>query len=144
MANGVLDVVTNNTIGLVFAKRENPAIADKVQVIWTSPHLPESSIVVRKDLDPAIKAKLKAFFFKYGTGTGPEADHERLVMKGLAYVGFGPADVSYLDPVAQMDASNTLALARKSGDAAKIAAAQKAYDTVIADIAAHRAAAPHS
>jgi phosphonate transport system substrate-binding protein len=140
-ANGVLDVVTNNTIGLVFAQRENPAIADKVQVIWTSPPLPESSIVVRKDLDPAVKAKLKAFFFKYGTGTGPEADHERLVMKNLAYGGFGPADISYLDPVAQMDASNTLAQARKSGDAAKIAAAQKAYDAQMAEIASHKAAA---
>jgi len=141
-ANGVLDVVTNNTIGLVFAQRENPAIADKVQVIWTSPPLPESSIVVRKDLDPAIKAKLKTFFFKYGTGTGPEADHERLVMKGLAYGGFGPADVSYLDPVARMDASNTLAQARKSGDPAKIADAQKAYDAQLAEIASHTGAAP--
>jgi phosphonate transport system substrate-binding protein len=138
VANGVLDVVTNNTIGLVFAQRENPAIANKVQVIWTSPPLPESSIVVRKDLDPAIKAKLKAFFFKYGTGDGPEADHERKVMKNLAYGGFGPADVSYLDPVAQMDASNTLAQARKSGDAAKIAAAQKAYDAQMAEIASHK------
>ena len=139
VANGVLDVVTNNTIGLVFAKRENPAIADKVQVIWTSPPLPESSIVVRKDLDPAIKARLKAFFFKYGTGTGPEADHERQVMKGLSYGGFGAADVSYLDPVAQMDASNTLALARKSGDTTKIADAQKAYDAQMAEIASHNA-----
>jgi len=139
VANGVLDVVTNNTIGLVFAERENPAIANKVQVIWTSPPLPESSIVVRKDLDPAIKAKLRAFFFKYGTGTGPEADHERQVMKGLAYGGFGPADISYLDPVAQMDASNTLAQARKSGDATKIADAQKAFEAQMAEIASHQA-----
>jgi len=137
-ANHELDVVTNNTIGLVFAQRENPKEASQVQVIWTSPPLPESSIVVRKDMDPAIKAKLKAFFFKYGTGTGPEADHEREVMKKLAYGGFGPADISYLDPVAQMQASSDLALARKSGDAGKVAAAQKAYDAEMADIASHK------
>jgi len=141
VANGVLDVVTNNTIGLVFAKRENPAIADKVQVIWTSDPLPESAIVVRKDLDPAIKAKLKDFFFNYGKAAGPEGDHERAVMKKLAYGGFGPADVSYLDPVARMDASNTLAEARKSGDPAKIADAQKAYDAEMAEIASHKPAA---
>ena len=141
VANGVLDVVTNNTIGLIFAKRENPAIADKVEVIWTSPPLPESAIVVRKDLDPAIKAKLKDFFFNYGKATGAEGDHERAVMKKLAYGGFGPADVSYLDPVAQMDASNTLAEARKSGDPAKIADAQKAYDAQLAEIASHKRAA---
>jgi len=64
-----------------------------------------------------------------------------VVMKGLAYGGFGPADVSYLDPVAQMDASNTLAIARKSGDAAKIADAQKAYDAQLAEIASHKTAA---
>jgi phosphonate transport system substrate-binding protein len=141
VAKHQLDVVTNNTIGLVFAERDNPKIADQVTKIWTSPPLPESAIVVRKDMDPAIKARLKAFFFKYGTGTGPEADHERQVMKGLAYGGFGPADISYLDPVAQMDASNTLAQARKSGDADKVAAAQKAYDTQMAEIAEHKSAA---
>jgi phosphonate transport system substrate-binding protein len=142
VANGVEDVATNNTIGLQFAQRENPAIADKIQVIWTSPPLPESSIVVRKDLDPAAKAKLKSFFFSYGTAQGPQGDHERAVLKNLAYGGFRAADVSYLDPVAQMDASETLSLAKKAGDPAKIAAAQKAYDAQMAEIASHHPATP--
>jgi len=43
VANGVVDVATNNTVGMVFAKRENPAVAAKIDVIWTSPPLPESS-----------------------------------------------------------------------------------------------------
>ena len=139
-ANGVLDVVTNNTIGVLFAQRENPDKAKQVQVIWTSPPLPESSIVVRKDLDPAIKAKLRDFFFKYGTASGAEGDHERSVMKGLTYGGFRAADISYLDPVAQMQASADLAQARKSGDAGKIAAAQKDYDATMAQIASHKGA----
>ena len=42
VANGVLDVATNNSVGLIFASREKPEIADKVEVIWTSPPLPES------------------------------------------------------------------------------------------------------
>jgi phosphonate transport system substrate-binding protein len=144
VANGVVDVATNNTIGLIFAQRENPAIADKIQTIWTSPPLPESSIVARKDLDPAIKARLKAFFVGYGTAQGPQGDHERAVLKGLAYGGFREADVSYLDPVAQMVASQDLSTAKKSGDPAKIAAAQKAYDDEMAQIAAHQKAAPTS
>ena len=41
VANGVLDVATNNTVGLVFFQREKPELADKVEVIWTSPPLPE-------------------------------------------------------------------------------------------------------
>ena len=142
VANGVVDVATNNTIGLVFAQRENPAIAAKVQVIWTSPPLPESSIVVRKDLDPAVKAKLKAFFVGYGSAPGAEGEHEKAVLKGLAYGGFREADASYLDPVAKMVASQDLVTAKKSGDPAKIAAAQKAYDDELAQIAAHQKSAP--
>jgi phosphonate transport system substrate-binding protein len=144
VANGVLDIATNNTIGILFAQRENPELAAKVEVIWRSPPLPESAIVVRKDLDPGVKTKLKTFFINYGTAASAEGDHERAVLKSLAYGGFRPADASYLDPVAQMDASETLNRAKKSGDAAKIAEAQKAYDAVMADIAAHRAAAPKS
>ena len=58
VANGVMDAATNNSVGLVFAARQNPKIAEQVEVIWTSPPLPESSIVVRRDMDPALKEKI--------------------------------------------------------------------------------------
>ena len=142
VANGVLDVATNNTVGLVFAKRENPALADKIEVIWTSPPLPESSILVRKDVDPALKEKMRQFFLTYGTGTGPEADRQRAVLQALAYGGFRPADDSYLDPVREMVAAQALAEARKSGDKAKVATAQAEFDRVQAAAAQRRAANP--
>ena len=91
VANGVLDVATNNTVGLLFAHRENPELADKVQVIWTSPLLPESSILTRRDVDPKVQAKLKAFFLNYGKAPGAQGDHERAVLKGLDYAGFAAA-----------------------------------------------------
>jgi phosphonate transport system substrate-binding protein len=141
VASGVLDVATNNTVGLLFAQRERPDLAAKIQVIWTSPPLPESSIVARQDLDPAVKAKLKAFFLTYGTGAGPQGDHERAVLKGLAYGGFRPAGAGYLDPVIQMDAGEALYEARKSGDAGKIATAQTAYDAALAQVIAHQSSA---
>jgi phosphonate transport system substrate-binding protein len=130
VANGVLDVATNNSVGLLFAAREKPELAAKLETIWSSPPLPESSIVARKDLDPAIKEKLRQFFLTYGTGTGPVADKQREVLKGLAYGGFRPADNSYLDPIREMQASEALAEARHSGDPGKIAAAEAAYDKV--------------
>lgn len=142
VANDVLDVASNNTVGLVFTRRENPAVADKIEVIWTSPPLPESSIVVRKDLDPALKEKIRQFFLTYGTGTDAVAEKQRAVLKGLAYGGFRPADNSYLDPVREMEAAEALAQARRSGDASKIAAAQAAFDKVSAAAAQTRAAAP--
>ncbi len=130
VANGVVDVATNNTVGLVFARRENPALAAKVQVIWTSQPLPESSILARKDLDPVIKEKIRSFFLSYGTGDGPDAARQRKVLAGLTYGGFVPADSSYLDPVREMKASHALSEARRSGNRGKIAAAQQAYSRI--------------
>ncbi|RAK57490.1 phosphate/phosphite/phosphonate ABC transporter substrate-binding protein [Phenylobacterium deserti] len=142
VANGVLDVATNNTVGLVFAAKENPAIAEKVEVIWRSPPIPESSIVARKDLDPAVKEKLRQFFLTYGTGEGPEAERQRKVLKDLEYGGFKPADDSYLDPIREMESSQTLAEARRSGDAARIKAAQEEFDKIHAAAAQRRAVNP--
>jgi phosphonate transport system substrate-binding protein len=138
VANGVLDVATNNSEGLVFARRDptGKAIADKVEVIWTSPPLPESGILARKDLDPAVTKKLQDFFVHYGTAPGSEGDHERAVMKGLTYRGFAVADDSYLDPVRAMAATNDLSDAKKSGDGARIAAAQSKLDAIKARMAA--------
>lgn len=142
VANGVLDVATNNSVGMIFFRRQNPELADKVEVIWESPPLPESSIVVRKDLDPALKEKIRQFFLTYGTGADEKAAKQREVLKGLAYGGFKPADNSYLDPVREMEASEALAAARRSGDKAKIDAAQAEFAKVSAEAAQSRAIAP--
>jgi phosphonate transport system substrate-binding protein len=142
VANGLLDVATNNTVGLVFYARENPELAKKVKVIWQSPDLPESSIVVRKDLDPAVKEKIRQFFLSYGQAPGAEGDRQRAVLKGLTYTGFAPVDNSYLDPVRQMEAATELAQAKHSHDPAKIAAAQKTFDSLQAELAAKNPASP--
>ena len=142
VANGVMDAATNNSVGLVFAARQNPKIAEQVEVIWTSPPLPESSIVVRRDMDPALKEKIRQFFLTYGTGSDAAADKQREVLKGLAYGGFRPAYNSYLNPVREMEASESLAAAKRAGDKAKIAAAQAEFDKVAADSARSRAENP--
>jgi phosphonate transport system substrate-binding protein len=142
VANGVVDAATNNTVGILFFHRQKPELADKLETIWTSPPLPESSIIARKDVDPAIKEKMRQFFLTYGTGTGPTADKQRQVLKGLAYGGFKPADDSYLDPIREMQAAVGLAEARHGGDAGKIAAAQAAFDKIHAAAALKRAKEP--
>ncbi len=134
---GTVDVATVNTVTLVFARRQNPRIADQIQVLWRSPPLPESSILTRKDLDPAVKEKLRHFFMTYGTAKGPQGDHERKVLDALTYGGFKAVDDSYLDPIRLMVASKDLNEARHSGDAAKAAAAQKAFDAINAKPSAH-------
>jgi phosphonate transport system substrate-binding protein len=136
VAKGLVDVATNNTVGMTFYARDNPQLAANVKVIWTSPDLPESSIVVRKDLDPAIKEKIRAFFLSYGQAPGAEGEHQRQILKTLDYTGFQSADNSYLDPVRQMQAAADLGEARHSGNPAKIAAAQAAFDALRAELAA--------
>ena len=64
------------------------------------------------------------------------------MLKRLAYGGFRPADDSYLDPVREMQASQALGEARQGGDAAKIAAAQAAFDKIHTAAEAKRAKEP--
>ena len=62
VANGALDASTNNSVGLDFARVGDAAAQaayNSLQVIWTSPPLPESALVYRKDIDPAVRAKIK-------------------------------------------------------------------------------------
>jgi phosphonate transport system substrate-binding protein len=142
VANGVVDVATNNSVGLTFFARQQPEQARNIEVIWRSPPLPESSIIARKDLDPAIREKMRQFFLTYGVGDGPEAERQREVLKGLAYGGFRAADDSYLDPIREMEAAEALADARRSGDAKRIAAAQKTFDEVRLNANRRRAVDP--
>ena len=144
-SGSAMSVSIHGPIGLnvsVFFARQSPEMAAKVEVIWESPPLPESSIVVRKDLDPALKEKIRQFFLTYGTGTDEKAAKQREVLKGLAYGGFRPADNSYLNPVREMEAAEALAAARRGGDRAKIAKAQAEFDKIRVDAAQARAIEP--
>ncbi len=105
VANGLVDAATNNTTGLAFYRTGTPearAAIAKTTVIWTSPDLPESAMLYRKDLDEATQTKIRDFFLNYGKPAGAQGDHERAVLKTLKYNRFEPADNSYLEPIVQM------------------------------------------
>lgn len=124
VATGVIDVATSNSVNLVFMRRENAQLADQIEEIWTSPPVPESGIVVREDLDPALKEKIRGFFLTYGQGEGPEAERQRKVLAGLEYSRFAPADDSYLNPIREMIADQKRGEAEAKGDKAGVAAAE--------------------
>jgi phosphonate transport system substrate-binding protein len=133
VSRGVLDVATNNTTNLGLQKTRDASVADSVKVIWSSPPLPEDPIVWRQDLDPKIKAKLRQFFMTYGKGTSPEAARQREQLAKISIGGFKPADNTHLLPVREMEATEIFLLAKDDGDAAKIAAAQKALSQIQAE-----------
>lgn len=130
VAAGVVDVATSNTVNAVFMNRQNPEVASQIEEIWRSPPIPESGIVVRQDLPPEMKEKIRAFFLDYGKGRGAEADRQREVLRGLNYSEFRAADDSYLDPVREMVASQALDEARARGDARAVAAAERELNSL--------------
>jgi phosphonate ABC transporter permease subunit PhnE len=117
IANGQLDVATSNSVNTVFLTRQNPDIAAKIEVIWESPPIPESGILVKGDLPRWLKAEIAEFFTGYGQGFGPEADRQRRIMRGLNYSQFRAADNSYLDPIREMKADQ----ARREGTPPEVA-----------------------
>lgn len=125
VASGVLDVATSNTVNTVFLTKQNPQIAAQIQEIWQSPPIPESGILVREDLDPALKEKIRSFFLTYGQGDTVEAERQRQVLAGLEYSRFNAADDGYLNPIREMIADQKLGEARAKGDAAGVAAAER-------------------
>jgi phosphonate transport system substrate-binding protein len=124
VATGVVDVATSNTVNTVFLNRQNPAIAAQITEIWQSPPIPESGILVRSDLDPAIKEKIRSFFLTYGQGEGVEAERQRRVLAGLEYSRFRAAEDNYLNPIRELVADQKLQEAREKGDAAGVTAAE--------------------
>ena len=67
VANKQVDIATNNSQNLAKIKDKYPEKFKDIKVIWTSPLIPLDPLVMRKDLAPAVAAKVKAFFFSYGS-----------------------------------------------------------------------------
>ena len=130
VANGVLDVATNNSTALALNRQRGRHEADNVRVVWESPTLPEDPIIWRKDLDPALKEKLRQFFLTYAQGDSPDAVRQRGYLAKLSIGGFKPADDTHLLPVREMEATENWLVAKEGGDPAKTAAAKKKLDDI--------------
>ena len=116
VANGVIDVATNNSTALRITGENKPTVRARIRVIWTSPVLPEDPIIWRKDLNPAVKEKVRSFFLTYGTAEGAEGDRQRAILEKLSFGVFKPADDSHLLPVREMEATGDLIEAKNKGD----------------------------
>jgi len=131
VAGGQLDVAATSTAWL--ARLPSRMAASQVREIWRSPVLPANPILWRRDMDPAIKEKLRQFFLTYGQGDSPQAAAQRANLAKIGVGGFTPADDSHLLPAREMEATHLWLEARESGDAARTAAARAALDAVTAE-----------
>ena len=95
-----VDVATNNTEDLGKLEASKPELASQVKVLWKSPLIPSDPFVWRKDLDPAVKAKLKSFVIGYAK-TDPA---EKAILKNIySYGGFRDSNNDQLIPIRQLE-----------------------------------------
>lgn len=142
VASGVLNAATNNTASMerlgMTGNPQGKQTLENIEVIWTSPTIPEDPLVRRKDIDPETWAKIEKFMFSYGVGDGPEAERQRKILAQMQTAPFKRADATHLLPVREMEATGQLLQARAKGDAA----AEKTAEANLAEIAKERAALP--
>ena len=95
-----VDVATNNTEDLGKLEATKPELAAQVKVLWRSPLIPSDPFVWRKDLDPAVKAKIKSFVLGYAK-TDPT---EKAILKNIySYGGFRESNNDQLIPIRQLE-----------------------------------------
>ena len=94
-----VDVATNNTEETEKLEATKPEMFKELKVIWKSPLIPNDPLVWRKDLDPAVKAKLKSFLLGYG-----KSDADKAVLKNIYnYSGFKESSNDQLIPIRQLE-----------------------------------------
>ena len=95
-----VDVATNNTEDLGKLQLSKPELASQVKVLWKSPLIPSDPFVWRKDLDPAVKARLKSFVLNYAK-TDPE--EKKILANIYSYGGFRDSNNDQLIPIRQLE-----------------------------------------
>ncbi|MCW8908285.1 MAG: phosphonate ABC transporter substrate-binding protein [Sedimenticola sp.] len=99
VANGQVDVATNNTENLARVKVTHPDKVAKVKVIWKSPLIPSDPIVWRKNLPESIKGKVYDFLMSYGKSGDSE---ETQILADLGWAPFKASSDDQLLPIRQL------------------------------------------
>src|SRR5262249_13838747 len=86
-----------------------PDARSQIKIIWTSPLIPLDPLVWRKDLDPAVKAKLYTFLMSYGRiGSDDEIATAKAILADLVWSTFQPSSDNQLIPIRVLEANKTL------------------------------------
>lgn len=124
VANKQVAAATNNSEDLTRLETTAPDARKKLRIIWTSPIIPLDPLTWRKDLDPAVKAKLYGFLMNYGrVGTPEELKAAREILGNLVWAPFKPSSNDQLLPIRILEANKSIM--KINGDD-KLTAEQKA------------------
>lgn len=95
-----VDVATNNTEDMGKLETSKPELFQQLRVIWRSPLIPSDPFVWRKDLNPAVKAKLKSFVLNYAKNDPAE---KAILNNIYNYDGFRESNNDQLIPIRQLE-----------------------------------------
>ena len=95
-----VDVATNNTEELDKLEKARPELFSQLRVVWKSPLIPSDPFVWRKDLDPAVKVKLRTFMLGYAK---TDAAEKAILGNIYNYGGFRPSNDDQLIPIRQLE-----------------------------------------
>ncbi|HEY2134866.1 MAG TPA: phosphonate ABC transporter substrate-binding protein, partial [Xanthobacteraceae bacterium] len=109
VANKQVDAATNNSEDLQRVAITAPDARKQIKIIWTSPIIPLDPITWRKDLDPAVKAKIYGFLLSYGRfGSPDEVKTAREILANLIWSPFNPSSDRQLVPIRKLEANKSL------------------------------------
>lgn len=102
VANGEVDVGTNNTADLERFAQHFPEQAARLHELWRSTLVPHAVIVVRRDLPPALRQRIAEFITMYGKGK--DGARETANLKLIHDIsGFAPVGNDALLPFADIE-----------------------------------------
>jgi phosphonate transport system substrate-binding protein len=104
VANGEVDVATNNTADLERFKQHFPDQYGRLRLLWKSNLIPHAVIVIRNDLPLALRERVATFVTRYGKGK--DGAHEEANLKLIHDIsGFARADNAVLIPFSNIEYS---------------------------------------
>jgi phosphonate transport system substrate-binding protein len=109
VANNQVAAATNNSEDLQRVEHSAPEARKRIRIIWTSPIIPLDPLVWRKDLDPAVKAKVYNFLMSYGRiGTPDEIKTAKEMLAALIWSPFHPSNDNQLLPIRILEANKAI------------------------------------
>ncbi|MGB0561565.1 MAG: phosphonate ABC transporter substrate-binding protein [Spirulinaceae cyanobacterium] len=88
-----VDVATNNSQNIARLAETHPDALDQIQIIWTSPLIPNEPIAYRGDLPDCLKTQIEDFFLSYDNTE---------VLENLKWQRFIPAEDSTWDVIREL------------------------------------------
>lgn len=102
VANGEVDVATNNTADLERFQQHFPDQYARLRILWKSSLIPHAVIVIRNDLPLSLREKVASFITSYGKGK--DGAREAANLKLIHDIsGFAPASNADLVPFADIE-----------------------------------------